>query len=63
MYLLKEGREKDSLFDDATSFSQTYIYDTEMLFFIQDFLSVMKIIMIFILSKSSKTIDLITRIT
>lgn len=63
MYLLKEGREKDSLFDDATSFSQTYIYDTEMLFFIQDFLSVMKIIMIFILSKSSKTIDLITRNT
>ena len=63
MYLLKEGREKDSLFDDATSFSQTYIYDTEMLFFIQDFLSVMKKIMIFILSKSSKTIDLITRNT
>ena len=63
MYLLKEGREKDSLFDDATSFSQTYIYDTEMLFFIQDFLSVMKIIMIFILSKSPKTIDLITRNT
>ena len=63
MYLLKEGREKDSLFDDATSFSQTYIYDTEMLFFIQDFLSVMKIIMIFILSKSPKTIYLITRNT